>query len=102
MLEPAVGDIQSGPSSSTMDNAVVETFHVQSDLSNNNCVDLCAVGGIVSNVTINPFVHAVELKGEKGIGVKIDRLFDDGAMVNSICKKAFALLKDKLGELAPS
>jgi len=29
-------------------------------------------------------------------------LFDDGAMVNSICKSAFALLKDKLGKLAPS
>ena len=102
MFKPTVGDMQSGPSSSTTDNAVVETSHVPLELSNNNCVDLCAVGGNTSDIAVRPFVHAVRLKGEKGVALEIDGLFDDGAMVNSICNDTFALSKDKLGELAPS
>jgi hypothetical protein len=72
------------------------------ELSNNNCVDLYAVDGNASDTSVQPFVHAVKLKGKRGIGVDIDGLFDDGAMVNAICKHTFALLRDKLGELAPS
>jgi len=41
------------------------------------------------------------LKGE-GAAVEVNGLFDDGAMVNSICNSTFTLLKDTLGELVPS
>jgi hypothetical protein len=100
---PAVGDMQGGPSSSnTMDNAVAEIPHVPFDLSNKNCVDLYTVSQNVSETKVHPFIHSVELKGKKGIPLQMKGLFDDGAMVNSICKSAFALLKDKLGKLAPS
>ena len=100
---PAVGDVQGGPSSSnTTDNAIAEIPHVPFDLSNKTCIDLYTVSRNVSETTVHPFVHSVELKGKKGIPLKIKGLFDDGAMVNSICKSAFALLKDKLGKLAPS
>jgi len=47
-------------------------------------------------------VHPVELKGEKEISVKITGLFDDGALVNSICKTVFPSLRRTLGELTPS
>jgi len=86
-----------------MDNAVAKTSHVTSNFSNNNCVDLCVIGGIPSEEEpTNPFVHPVELRGEAGGMVKIEGLFDDGAMVNSISEKIFALVKDALGELAAS
>jgi hypothetical protein len=95
--------MQDGPLPSTMDNAVAETPHVTSNFSNNNCVDLCVIGGIPSEKEpTNPFVHPVELKGEAGDMVKIEGLFDDGAMVNSICEKIFTLMKDALGEPATS
>ena len=86
-----------------MDNAIAKTSHVTSNFSNNNCVDLCVIGGIPSEEEpTNPFVHPVELRGEAGGMVKIEGLFDDGAMVNSISEKIFALVKDALGELAAS
>jgi hypothetical protein len=53
-------------------------------------------------VASKPFIHSVELKGKNGILNKIDGLFDDGAMVNSICKSAFSSLKDRLGATLPS
>jgi hypothetical protein len=84
-----------------MDNAVAETPHVTSNFSNNNCVNLCVIGGIPSEKEpTNPFVHPVELRGKAGGMVKIEGLFNDGAMVNSICEKIFTLMKDALGELA--
>jgi hypothetical protein len=41
---------------------------------------------------IQPFIHTVELKGRRGITTAVKGLFDDGAMVNSICNLAFASL----------
>ena len=54
------------------------------------------------NTTTHPFVHTVDLKGKKGVPVKIAGLFDDGALVNSICKTVFPSLRRTLGELSPS
>jgi hypothetical protein len=103
VYEPTAGELQDGPLPSKTDNAVAETPHVTSNFSNNNCVDLCVIGGTPSEEEpTNPFVHPVELRGEAGDMVKIDGLFNDGAMVNSICEKIFALMKYALGELAAS
>jgi hypothetical protein len=101
-LEPAVGDTDNGPPLSTMDNAVAENYHVTSSLSNDDRVDLCVVGGITLEDPVHPFIHPVELEGEKGSVTKVNGLFDDGAMVNSICKDAFALMKSTLGKLTTS
>jgi len=85
-----------------MDNAVAENSHVTSSFSNNNRVDLCVVGGTTLESLVHPFVHPVGLEGETGSVVEIDGLFDDGAMVNSICKDTFVLKKDALGKLTTS
>jgi hypothetical protein len=55
-----------------------------------------------TEATTQPFVHEVELKGKKGSKAKIKGLFDDGAMVNSICNKAFTALRNTLGALTTS
>src|SRR5882762_1291815 len=100
---PAAGDVQGGPSSSnTTDNSVAVIPHVPFELPNTTCVDLYTVSRNISETTVHPFVHSVELRGKKGIPLKIKGLFDDGAMVNSICKSAFALLANKLGKPYPS
>ncbi|KIM92457.1 hypothetical protein PILCRDRAFT_57292, partial [Piloderma croceum F 1598] len=85
-----------------MDNTATETPHVTSKYLNDIHVDLCVVGGITAEETEHPFVHPVELKSETGDAVKIDGLFDNGAMVNSISKKTFIAAKNLLGELATS
>jgi hypothetical protein len=84
-----------------MDNAVAENYHVASNSSNKDCVDLCVVGRISLEDPVHPFVHPVGLEGEAG-SVEEDGLFDDGAMVNSICKDRFLLIKDALGKLTTS
>jgi len=60
------------------------------------------VGGEKPEIATWPFTHEVELKGKKGIRLKIEGLFDDGAMVNSIYKSIFASLGNRLGPLTPS
>jgi len=101
-LKPAVGDTDNGPSLSKMDNAVAENYRVTSSLSNDNRVDLCVVGGIMLEDPVHPFIHPVGLEGEKGSVTKVNGLFDDRAMVNSICKDAFVLMKSTLGKLTTS
>jgi hypothetical protein len=49
-----------------------------------------------------PFIHTVELKGRKGITATVEGLFDNGAMVNSICNLTFASLHGRLGNPTPS
>jgi hypothetical protein len=102
VCEPTAGDAQDGPLLNAMDNTATETLHVTSKYLNDTHVDLCVVGGIEAEETEHPFVHPVGLKSETGDTVKIDGLFDDGAMVNSISKKTFAAAKNLLGELAAS
>ena len=93
--------MKDGPPLSAMDNAVAENSHVTSSLSNNDCVDLC-VGGTTSEKVVHPFVHPVGLEGETGSVVEMDGLFDDGAMVNSLCKDKFEHAKEVLGKLTTS
>ena len=49
-----------------------------------------------------PFTHMVGLKGERGIITNIKGLFDDGAMVNSLCKSIYTSMQSILGNLLPS
>jgi len=44
----------------------------------------------------------VELKGVKGTPTNVDGLFDEGALVNSICNQKFPSLQRTLGVLTPS
>jgi len=85
-----------------MDNAVDEIPHVPSDLTINPCVDLYAIGQNDSESITQPFIHAVELKGIKGTATNVDGLFDEGALVNSICNQVFPSLQRTLGALTPS
>ena len=44
----------------------------------------------------------VRLRGKGGIVTNIKGLVDNGAMINSICKTAYTVIQDKLGNLHPS
>ena len=84
---------------SITDNAV--DSHVSSDITINPCVDMYIVGNDLETVT-KPFIHPVELQGKRGITSIIGGLFDEGALVNSICSKKFTPLQCTLGAPTPS
>jgi transposase InsO family protein len=90
------------PPISITDNAVADISNVSSKVPNHHLIDLYAVGDDHLEKSTQPFVHTVELKGEKGITSKVRGLFDDGAMVNSICNSIFPRLRNTLGVLTPS
>ena len=94
--------MQEGPSPTLTDNAVANISHVSSHIPNNNIVKVYSMQDSELNTTTRPFMHTVDLKGKKGVPVKIAGLFDDGALVNSICKTVFPSLRRTLGELSPS
>ena len=94
--------MQEGPSSTLTDNAVANISHVTSQTTNDNIINVYSVRESEPDAVTHPFVHAVELKGERKILVKIKGLFDDGALVNAICKTMFPSLKKVLGEPTPS
>ena len=105
--EPVTGDVQEGPSATNTDVIhnipLVDQPHVSPPQPNDNCVSLYAVGHDKDRFQrIRPFIHSVELKGKKGITTAVEGLFDEGALVNSICNSKFALLRDRLGDLLPS
>ena len=50
----------------------------------------------------NPFVHGVELHGPKGETVRLRGVFDDGATINVIDEKTFAMVKHRLNKPNPS
>jgi hypothetical protein len=84
-----------------MNNAIAENFHVTSDPANNKYVDLCVIGGTTPENPVQPFVHPVGLKGKTG-DIEVDSQFDEGAMVNSICKDTFTQVQETLGQPDPS
>ena len=94
--------MQEGPSISTMDNAVVQTSNVTSEIPNHHCIDTYTMKEEDLEVKTQPFVHPVKLRGEKGVSTSVDRLFDEGALVNSICKTVYPTLQNVLGALTPS
>jgi hypothetical protein len=94
--------VREGPPISITDNAVVQTSHVTSEPSKYHCVDIYTTKEEDSEVRTRPFIHPVELRGKKGIPSRVDGLFDDGALINSICNKVFPTLQNTLGALTPS
>jgi hypothetical protein len=52
--------------------------------------------------SVRPFIHTVELKGRRGITAAVKGLFDEGALVNSICNRTFTSLQGRLGDPTPS
>ena len=71
--------------------------------SEHDTIDLYEVGASDEDTTPSrPFIHEVELQGDKGGVIQIKGLFDDGAMVNSICSSLFRKLRHILGCLRPS
>ena len=103
--EPAVGDkLKKGPSNLILtDNTIVHTSPlVQSKIPNKNTSDLYIAEPVLNSKKTKPFMYMVGLRGKGGIVMNIKGLFDDGAMINSICKTAYATIKDKLGNLHPS
>jgi hypothetical protein len=100
--EPVVGDAQEGPLTTNTDTSrsipFVDPFHVSSSVPNNSCVSLYNVRHNKGRFQhARPFMHMVELKGKRGIIAAVKGLFDDGALVNSICNSVFALLRGRLG-----
>ncbi|KZP23046.1 hypothetical protein FIBSPDRAFT_667142, partial [Athelia psychrophila] len=49
-----------------------------------------------------PFLHKLKLHGPRGEIVRIQGVFDDGAMVNVISTEAFGKFKHRLVEAGPS
>jgi hypothetical protein len=88
------------PTCALMLSLTVDT-HVSSNVSINPCIDMYTIGKDESEAITKPFIHPVGLKGKKGITSKIEGLFDDGTLVNSICSKKFALLWHILGAPTP-
>jgi hypothetical protein len=95
--------MQDGPTTTNTDVIplpLVDISHVSSSELNDNQVSAYTVG--YSNNRPLPFIHTVELKGKKGITAAVEGLFDDGALVNSICNLTFASLCGRLGNPTPS
>jgi hypothetical protein len=102
-----VGDKQNGPSTKNADInhniPLVNISHVSLSVPNHNSVSLYTVRYSKDRFQhIQPLIHMVGLKGKSGLMTKVEGLFDDGALVNSICNSMFATLRDQLGELIPS
>jgi hypothetical protein len=82
VLKPTPGNVQEGLSSEIMNNTIAESSCVSAKVPNHHIVDLYTIGDN-SEVITQPFVHEVGLKGNEGV-VKVEGLFGNGAMVNSI------------------
>ena len=103
--ELVVGDeSKKGPSNLILtDNATIHMSPlVQSEIPNKNTSDLYIVEPVLNSKKTKPFAYMVRLKGKGGVVTNIKGLFDNGAMVNSICKTVYTVIKDKLGSLPPS
>ena len=76
--------------------------HVTFEAPNESIVDLYIADLTEKIEKTVPFTHTVGLKGEKGIITNIKGLFDNGAMVNSLCKSIYTSMRGILGNLLPS
>src|SRR5258705_13352508 len=82
---------------------LVDMPNVSSSVLNDNHINMYTVGYNKDGpLRVQPFIHTVELKGRRGITAAVKGLFDDGAMVNSICNLTFASLRGRLGNATPS
>ena len=105
--EPAVGDKSSkGPLNHTVTNTdktlCLSPHPVQPTVPNKNIVDPYIANSNSLETKASPFIQTVGLKGENGILTNMRGLFNDGAMVNSLCKSTYTSLRNNLGTLVPS
>lgn len=94
--------MQEGPLQNNTDSTIVDISHVASQVSNHQCVTQYMIEGSDLDVKAQPFMHQVILKGEEGVPINVKELFDDGAMVNSICNTVYPKLQETIGPLIPS
>jgi hypothetical protein len=85
-----------------MDNAVVHVSDVPSKPSNHHCAGIYTMREEDLETKTRPLIHPVRLKGKKGILSTVNGIFNDGAMINSICNKVFPGLQKTLRSLNPS
>ena len=107
ILELVVGDeMKKDPLNSIttpMDNTLpLTTHHVQPDMLNDNTVELYTMSAGLDETKTLPFAHTVRLKSKTGTLTNIRGLFDNGAMVHSLCKSMYKLLENNLGKLTTS
>ena len=106
VAEPAVGDkLTEGPSipiNTYTDILPCVQPHVTFEAPNESVVDLYIADLTEKVEKTIPFTHMVGLKGKKGITTNIKGLFDNGAMVNSLCKSIYTSMWSILGNLLPS
>ena len=76
--------------------------HVTFEAPNESVVDLYIADLTEKIEKTIPFTHMVGLKGEKGIIMNIKGLFDNGTMVNLLCKSVYTSMQGGLGNLLPS
>ena len=100
MPKPTAGDVQEGLLTKNIDSTVTEPPLVPTEAQIHHLVDLYSMGDDSEHIT-RLFIHEVGLKGREKF-IKIKGLFDDGAMVNSICSRVFRSLQNALGKLALS
>jgi RNase H-like domain found in reverse transcriptase/Reverse transcriptase (RNA-dependent DNA polymerase) len=101
MLEPS-------PQSPLEPLAISTSAPVPSATSTASIVDLYAAGHVLLNKAqaetgeAVPFLHQIKLEGPKGELVRVQALFDDGAMVAAMCSSIFAKVKHRLDNILPS
>ena len=76
--------------------------HVTFEAPNESVVDLYIADLTEKIEKTIPFTQMVGLKGEKGIIMNIKGLFDNGTMVNLLCKSVYTSMQGGLGNLLPS
>ena len=91
---PRVRDMQYGSSMDYLSSNVI------TQTSEHDIINLYTVGASAENTKVmQPFIHQVKLQGTKRGTVYIQGLFDEGALVNSICSSIFKKLQHLLGHL---
>ncbi|KAG1725895.1 uncharacterized protein EDB91DRAFT_1254580 [Suillus paluster] len=87
---------------------VTPDAHVSLTTNKTDIVDLYTAGHASLNKAqigtgeAVPFIHQVKLKGPNGELVRIQALFDDGAMVPAMCSSIFNKVKHRLQNFSPS
>jgi hypothetical protein len=83
--------------------AIPDTNLMYNELSNQFVMDLYSVDELRHEKTLSiPFTQNIILAGPRGEKVRLQCVFDDGAMVNAIDEKAFSKSKHRLSPLRES
>jgi hypothetical protein len=89
-------DNTNDPTEST---TVVDDTNVTRKPVKYDIIDLYSVGSESPEV---PFMHGISIVGSKGDAVRVEALFDGGAMVAALCSSVFNKIKHRLYNWTPS